>query len=88
MLSVPAHAQQPGGSEDPSALVGSPFVVTSSLDIGAAALIFCDEPTQSVCEAICECILPGPDGAYCIAMPAFTCSHTHCRNVDCGYWPE
>lgn len=83
---APAHSQQPAAFEDASAYIGSPFIVTSSLEVEAAALIYCHEPTNSVCNAYCECILPGPDGAYCIPNPVLTCSHTHCRNVDCGYW--
>lgn len=82
-----AHAQAPGATEDPSALVGSPFTVTSSLEVEAAALRYCDEEA-SVCNAACECLFPGADGAYCIADPVLTCSHTHCQNVSCGYWPE
>lgn len=83
-----AHAQEPAATEDPSALVGSPFTVTSSLDVGAAALRYCHEPTQSVCNAACECIFPGPGGAFCIFDPFLTCSHTYCRDlIDCPYWP-
>lgn len=84
-----AHAQELGTDGDPSALVGSPFTVTSSLDVGAAALRFCHEPTQSVCNAACECLYPGPGGAFCIFDPALTCSHTYCSDqVDCGPWDE
>lgn len=85
---TPAHAQELAATEDASAFVGSPFTVTSSLEVGAAGLRYCHEPTQSVCNAACECIFPGPGGAFCIFDPFLTCSHTYCSGqVNCGYWP-
>ena len=84
-----AHAQEPLAVEAPSALVGSPFTVTSSLDVGAAALRFCHEPTQSVCSAACECIFPGQGGAFCVFDPYLTCSLTYCsQQITCPPWPE
>lgn len=83
-----AHAQESTVTEEPSALVGSPFTVTSSLDIGAAALRYCHEPTRSVCTAACECLYQGPGGAFCIFDPVLTCSHEHCNDqAECPYWP-
>jgi hypothetical protein len=83
-----AHAQEPAATADPSALVGSPFTVTSSLDVGAAALRYCDAPTQSVCNAACECLFPGADGAYCIADPVLTCRIPTVRTSAVGIGPS
>jgi hypothetical protein len=90
LLGTAAYAQAPGGAGEDSVTTGSPFGVTSSLDVGAAALEYCNEPTRSICNAACECLFPGPGGAFCIADETFTCSLTHCDNeIDCDeYWPE
>jgi hypothetical protein len=84
------EAQESGApdvSEALEALVGSPFPVSAQLSVGAQALRYCDEPTHSVCNAICECLFGG-QGGFCIYDPAFTCSLTHCKGETiCDYPP-
>lgn len=83
---VPLTAQAEVMTVEPShSFVGSPFVVGVE-SVGAQGG-FCG-PENEVCGARCECLFPGPGGAFCIFDPALSCFSSRCRLAQCDHWPE
>lgn len=66
----------------------SPFSVgVESGGVQAANRFVCDEP-DGVCTSRCECLWPGPGGAFCIFDPALVCYQESCSRAICDFWPE